>query len=1449
MRGIGQNSFNGGMNADAHPLVVQSNQTIDALNMELTTVGEDQYILQNIPGNVKEFNLSPGYIPLAVEIFNEIAYIISAKFDSSGVFMAGELGTFPSPDWSKQYTEKTSALFNVYSPLHNFLTDEYGDIVPDEDYLHDEKHTMPFRTASLAFNLKDFIDLTLQLDYDRTINYIFTDDRNPIRLINSGFILQEDGTILFADRSASKDSNTYSTKFFDAVDLMLTTETVPDLQLDQVTDTGQLPGGGYRYYFRYKTQEGENTDIIEESRLVSIFRGAGKSVSGVSDGEITNKAVQFSLTNLDPKYSLVEVLYTYSSGDLAETGITYRIMEDFKIADDNSVIIKHSGFENTEVVADEFLNEISTSITAAKTIEQINDRLVIGNVTSSNNTELIEKLMEVSRNVKIVDTVSKNIEGTYTYARHIYNNLNYWPGETYELGIVYILKSGITPVFPIRGIDNMYGDALYTGKLFSGDELIDFDPTNNTGTFENVLGIHRTYNNPEISDDISIYKSSLYHTKLSVDVSALFTSDIRSDVIGYYIVRKERIKDVIHQGYLGNTIKVPTTNRRISEAEFVSFERNTSFFDEDDTARYIGQTSNMSYPTHVKYDALNVTFDFTHLPAPISAVELMGIQRSRYVGGLISPSSVGSFYSPDLDVDAQNTVDLLDYSIRGVEFDPGVQGYTEHTIFNRYKDNESHATYVHRIRGLSMQTGDTHSAELRYVQNGSTSYSDDSLSSKCIATLSYIGKWRSYGTSTKKDLIKDGVDPYKAAATGSYKGTGSGNNVVFYGMGINNTAAWRLNVPPSHAESSNWLYPYESIVANYTQYIGVKFTSKIIGRFTYTDYEPPLDFFNSTHVKSTRVGYLANVLSGSRRRSRADLYDIYNQTDKSQYFAVSKRMELGSVYYGRVPLSDGDCFVDWFSKKITYPIGIEEAPTANAGDVIDYGVGPYNYYDESRDSSSHGWDDSTAQERTDRGRQLMSQGYIIQFPVRSSHNFRLRSLEFADPLETELFGKRSFHPLLDDKESRSIYAPETKKYNHGYSGTHRIISYSAIDPSAPVSTQTYQNRVVISAPNIPNEFSNGYRDIRGINFKDYNSELGSITKLINHNNILYCIFEDGIGILTVDGRTLVNRESDIYVDDAQVLASKQQILSSKIGSINPESITASYSNIYGVDIVRNKIWKGGIKGIEFISDFAIQSILDYWKARLELPGVPTYDGGMEDHLGYKKIYGSIDAVKKTVHFSYNKLLKEPNNAVEFFLNAGNIYYSEIARAWVSKVSAPVKFAFQHKARIITLSPTLKEHSGWVSDTNPIYCNFYGVQFDNMFEYVMHERPDAEKILTNINLMSNKVKPREITYEITGDYTDATIEQFAPVDVISKIFKEKIKTRKDSFSKNIGIFNENAYYKDGKYLIQVGKNASFSRFHGSARRIRDKYFKIKIEYSGKQHVWIYSTLAQFTINYN
>ena len=161
-----ENTFVAGLNTDRHPLTSQKTELIDAQNIDLIAIGEGyQLILQKREGNLELLLLPPiwntlytyltneyatyggvtykslhdgntgvipvdgidwqsqptllvsaglrsGYIPLAIKEFNNIAYIIS--MDPASVpdpitgSLVGELGTFPSPDYTK-FIYKTGA--------------------------------------------------------------------------------------------------------------------------------------------------------------------------------------------------------------------------------------------------------------------------------------------------------------------------------------------------------------------------------------------------------------------------------------------------------------------------------------------------------------------------------------------------------------------------------------------------------------------------------------------------------------------------------------------------------------------------------------------------------------------------------------------------------------------------------------------------------------------------------------------------------------------------------------------------------------------------------------------------------------------------------------------------------------------------------------------------------------------------------------------------------------------------------------------------------------------------------------------------------------------------------------------------------------------------------------------------------------------------------------------
>jgi len=547
------------LNTDSHPINTKPNVMTDAINAALTTKGKNQLILQNMNGNEHVTQLTEGFQPLGVEVFKGISYIVSGRFDSNGNFIEGEIGSFPSPDWDNLVNNGIDASYYLpmkdkYAPLKNFSTIPNNSPVIPHPLDDDVNYNEPFRTPELNFLSDRLIEVEIQPSYDDSVNIIFTDDYNPVRLINSRFKVSEDGkNAAIADRRQDKDTNTYAEARFGATKLLRQSDTIVDLTYNGLSYGGAIKGGGYRFYFKYTDSDGGLTDIIEESRLISM----GYDDHGATDQEDTGKTISFTLNNLDQKFSGIKVYYSHAVGETDTTTTIYEIQDIYDLpATGGSMNITVYGTEVTDVISYATLNIDYSSIDTVKTIAQHDDRLVLGNIT--NTTDNFDIFSDAAQGLHIEEitkdiTIKEKGEG-YADPSNVYYNLGYWSGETYEVGIIFILNNGrgLTPALPIRGGDNYDGTFSYTGTspITSADGFVG-------NTSENRLGVYRTHKRKVL------LKGAAYDTTevkgLRVNVQSLINNSIiQSETDGFFFVRKERKNDALVQGYMCNTAEIPT---------------------------------------------------------------------------------------------------------------------------------------------------------------------------------------------------------------------------------------------------------------------------------------------------------------------------------------------------------------------------------------------------------------------------------------------------------------------------------------------------------------------------------------------------------------------------------------------------------------------------------------------------------------------------------------------------------------------------------------------------------------------------------------------------------------------------------------------------------------------------------------------------------------------------
>lgn len=503
-------------------------------------------------------NMAWEYNPFRNYRLSEAKYYFRGKFFSKEE-LEKELGKSildGAKDWSEYKYPKLSNGIQSYE---------------DDPIFYDKNQLIDFDTDELSFDINHPIDILPQWSYDGSVNLIINDGKNIPRLINSRFSPLGKGKYQIVDRKGNNDTNIYDqgAQFDSDTSLYKTYVGIPKIEFINVYQSGNLPVGNYHFYFRYVDADGNETDFVGESGMVSIFKGTqfGSITSGFRD-ENSYKSVKFLISDIDPAYQYINVYYTRSSSDINENAVVQAYKIDQKFLVNNSLICQifiTGNEQKTEITVDE-INPQYQIAQNVQTQESCQNRLFFGNIQNQNidYTELSDlSLRFIARanteqsydpGTHDYNTASRN---TYIDPLFIYNFTGYQNHEIYRFGIVYILNNGtLSPVFNIRGMYFNENDAKYTDFPIlqkNGDEQSRLYISSNedtgiiykngtdasteaTESLENIYGVLRieTGLKQEISNVIGIQIDIQYR-------DALFQELRKHNIKGYFFVRQKRI--------------------------------------------------------------------------------------------------------------------------------------------------------------------------------------------------------------------------------------------------------------------------------------------------------------------------------------------------------------------------------------------------------------------------------------------------------------------------------------------------------------------------------------------------------------------------------------------------------------------------------------------------------------------------------------------------------------------------------------------------------------------------------------------------------------------------------------------------------------------------------------------------------------------------------------------
>jgi hypothetical protein len=159
-------------------------------------------------------------------------------------------------------------------------------------------------------------------------------------------------------------------------------------------------GGNYIFYIKYADEDGNQSDIMCESSIVSIFNGdSPKNIYGTLSNERSSKTIILKIKNLDLAFSKFYLYFSRETSDLngvSETKV-YKIDDPYTIKQNLKITL--TGYENISEISNDELNIRYNYYNSAKTQAIIQNMLFLGNVKSSKYDS--NKLQQLSYHIGV----------------------------------------------------------------------------------------------------------------------------------------------------------------------------------------------------------------------------------------------------------------------------------------------------------------------------------------------------------------------------------------------------------------------------------------------------------------------------------------------------------------------------------------------------------------------------------------------------------------------------------------------------------------------------------------------------------------------------------------------------------------------------------------------------------------------------------------------------------------------------------------------------------------------------------------------------------------------------------------------------------------------------------------------------------------------------------------
>ena len=1205
-----------------------------------------------------------------------------------------------------EYHSKWKGTDETYVKKLFWNTDEQIDLLLEKGQLTD------FITDELNFSLDHPVHIVPQYSYDGSVNLIINDGLNIPRLINSRFSATGKNTYEIVDRKGNNDTNIYDQgeQFNIDTSLYKIVNNIPKLTYLGTSSGGNMKVGNYHFYFKLSDTDGNETDFISESGLVSVFIGYN-NFGGVYTGnknENSTKQIEFRLENLDSAY---EYIHIYYSRYTAEDGGNY-VSEYKKILKKyprNASKLIITGFEETEDISVTDLNLHYNLIDAAKTTAVCQNMLFMGNIQKQNIP--YEELQDLS--LRILPTLGTeeydpeinhyyycgDPKNSYINSKFIYDKTGYWKEEFYRFGIVYILPNNqLTPVFNVRGAIDI--GAL--GKQFSEFDVYDNDErhyikynentflltevqNNTTGNQKNIIpyskentkGVCRFIAPHPETDNTGQTDIYYINFKIPLDVK----KELKKYVKGFFFVRQTRIPMILAQGITigidkeSRTPTIPTSGGILTTlASQLSYTHVTT--DNINGLNYISEGFMRRYKFRFKRKSSSLWSKIGKI-AGIAALVVGTVVLGVITGG-------GAFAATAAIYGTMATVGATAIVTAGAAAAAGIvaagvtatiavaqdvgQSIRRNGAVIKLDGRKTKAPSGYKIVETDESRILTHDFNDRIIIKDPTK----NLVQGIICPDYTINQaYYNQIFTGNEHLIRS--DSRQSAVAEGYSGESyfTNENRHFYIADYRNityqtqTHAKIIGVADNLTSVGIDDYVFRARAGEAEEgykclQVGIKCegdSQKINSDVIRGSFGPYLAFTNNVIGPAKIVNIYIPGYSDSELLTYMDI----RMQDNSSYFAITDRISISekstntglsndqSYTHDIWPAFRGDCYICQFTQRVNRNFNDPSAPYNDDFVKTNTWKNNYNPDDPGNYSKINTGDINAVQ-----------LGMWVTFQLRSSNNLNIRSLDGSNVDETVMTGHpRSYFPNIPMSVEGIYKKPESQIYNKGFTkSVSDKWNLQVLD--APHIKNWFGTRIMYSDVHINDGFKNGFRIFQGQNYRDYTREYGEIVKLISLDSNLLCVFEHGIALIPVNERAVAGQGSGgtVYINTSNVLPENPRIISDMYGSQWAESILKvpgkdgkNTQYVYGVDTIAKKIWRTDGVRLECISDFRVQEFLNN--------NITLGERELTPKIGIRNVKTHYNAFKQDVMFTFY------DNTYGFEEKVWNLCWNEILQQFIT----------------------------------------------------------------------------------------------------------------------------------------------------------------------------------------